>query len=64
MRVFKDTYYVEYLQTAASESVRYWVYILLSEVHLEDGEEYGRYLRITTECFYKLFVLVKDNTTK
>ena len=29
-----------YLRTAASESVRYLVYILLSECHLEEGKEY------------------------
>ena len=40
------------------------MYILLPGVHLEEKEEYENYLRITPECFDKLFVLVKDNITK
>ena len=63
-KAFKNTYFVEYLQTAASDSVRFKVYILLSKVHLEEEEEYKNYLRITPECFDKLFVLVKDDITK
>ena len=61
--VFKDTYFVEYLQTAASESVRYKVYFLLYEVHLAEEGQYKNYLRITPEFFNKLFGLVKDNNT-
>ena len=34
--VLKNNYFVEYLRTAASESVWYLVYTLLSEVHLEE----------------------------
>ena len=44
--------------------VRYQVYIFLSEVHLEEKEEYKNYLGITPKYFNKLFVLVKDNITK
>ena len=40
------------------------VYTLLSDVHLEEKEEYKNYFRITPECFNKLFVLVKDITKK
>ena len=35
-KVLKNTY----LKTAASESVRHQVYILLSECHLEEEKEY------------------------
>ena len=49
---------------AASELVKYLVYIFLSEVCLDEKEEYKNYLRITSECFGKLFVLVKDYITK
>ena len=62
--VFKNTYFVGYLRTIASESVRYYVYIFLSEVCLEEEEEYRNYLRITPECFDALFTLVKDDITK
>ena len=62
--VFKNTYIVEYLQPAASESGRYEVYILLSEVHLEEEEEYGNYLGITPKCFDLPFVYVKIDITK
>ena len=62
--VFKNTYFVEYLQMAGSELVRYYVHIFLFEVHLEEEEEYKNYLRITPVCFDKLFVLVKDNIAK
>ena len=61
---FKNTYFVGYLRTIASESVRYYVYIFLSEVCLEEEEEYRNYLRITPECFDALFALVKDDITK
>ena len=60
--VFKNTYFVEYLRTAASESGRYKVYIFLSEVRLKEEGEYENYLRITRECFDKLFGLL--NITK
>ena len=40
------------------------MYILLSEVRLEEKEEYKIYLSITYECFDDLFVLKKDNVTK
>ena len=49
---------------AASELVRYYVYIFLSEVCLKEKEEYRIYLRITPECFDELLVLVKGNITK
>ena len=62
--IFKSTYFVERLRTTASESVRYQVYILLSEVRLEEEEEYKHYLRMTPECFEELLVLVKDDITK
>ena len=62
--VFKNTYFVEYLRTAASESVRYKVYILLSEACLAEEGEYKNYLRIIPECFNQLFVILKDNITK
>ena len=64
LRSFKKQLFLEYLRTAASESVWYLVYTLLSDVHLEEKEEYKNYLRITPECFNKLFVLVKDITKK
>ena len=63
-KVFKNTYFVEYLQTAASKPVIYQVYILFSEVRSKEEEEYKNYLRITSECFDELFVFVKDDTTK
>ena len=58
--VFDTTYFVEYLQTAASELVSYQAHILLSEVRLEEEEYirvYKNYLRMTPEFFDKLFVL-------
>ena len=58
--VFKHTYFVEYLLTVASEEFRYQVYILLSEVHLEEEEEYKNILRVTPECFVEIFVFAKD----
>ena len=58
--VFKYTYFVEYLLTVASEEFRYQVYILLSEVHLEEEEEYKNILRVTPECFVEIFVFAKD----
>ena len=64
LRSFKKQLFLEYLRTAASESVWYLVFTLLSDVHLEEKEEYKNYLRITPECFNKLFVLVKDITKK
>ena len=36
--VFKNFYFVEHLQTAASELVRYKVYIFFSEVCSEEEE--------------------------
>ena len=39
------------------------MYIPLSEVLLEEEEEYKNYLRITPECFDELFVLAKDDIT-
>ena len=63
-KVFMNTHFVESLRTAASESVRYQVYILLAEVCLVEEEGYKNYLRITPECFDKLFVLMKGDVTK
>ena len=40
------------------------MYILLSEVHLEEEEEYKNYLRITSECFDELFIIGRDNNIK
>ena len=40
------------------------MYIILSDVCLEEEEEFQNYLRITPECFDKLFVLVRDITKK
>ena len=40
------------------------MYILLSEVHLEEEEEYKNYLRITSECFDELFLIGRDNNIK
>ena len=40
------------------------MYILLSEVRLEEEEVRKNYLRITFECFDELFVIVKDDITK
>ena len=40
------------------------MYIFLSEVCLDEEEEYENYLRITPECFDELLVLVKDSVTK
>ena len=62
--VFKNTYFAEYVRTVASESKRYYVYIFLFEVRLEEWEEYKNYLRITSEYFDELFVLAKDDIVK
>ena len=40
------------------------MYIFLSEVCLEEEEEYENYLRINPECVDDLFVLVKDDIIK
>ena len=56
--VLKNTY----LRTAAFESVRYQVYILLSKCYLEEGKKYS--IDVTPECFDKSFVLVNENITK
>ena len=59
--VFDTTYFVEYLQAAASELVSHQAHILLSEVRLEEEEYirvYKNYLRMTPEFFDKLFVLL------
>ena len=40
------------------------MYIFISEVHLEEKDEYKNYLMMTHECFDEFFVLVKDNITK
>ena len=50
----------------ASESVRYWVHTFLVEVRLEEEEEEEcqNYLKITPECFDKLFILMNDDITK
>ena len=40
------------------------MYIFLSEDRLEEEEEYQNYLRITPECFDKLFALVNGDVTK
>ena len=61
--VFKNIYFIEYLGTTASELGRYYVHIFLFEVRLEE-EEHKNYLRITPECFDKLFVLAKNVITK
>ena len=37
---FNNTYFIEYLRTAASELVRHKAHILLSEARLEEEEEY------------------------
>ena len=37
---------------------------MLSEVHLEEEEEYKNYLRITSECFDELFIIGRDNNIK
>ena len=37
---------------------------LLSELHLEEEEDYKNYLRITPECLEELFELIKDVITK
>ena len=62
--VFRNAYFVACLRRAASEPVRCYVYILLSEVRLEEEKEYKNYLRITPEYFDELFVLMKDGMTK
>ena len=36
----------------------------LSELHLEEEEDYKNYLRITPECLEELFELIKDVITK
>ena len=61
--VFKNIIFIEYLETAASEFGRYYVYIFLFEVRLEEEED-KNYLRMTFECFDELFVLAKDYITK
>ena len=40
------------------------IYILLSEVRLEEEEEYKSYLRIIPEYFDELFEILKDGITK
>ena len=50
--VFKNTYFVEYMRKAVSESAGYNVHILQSEVRLEEEGEYKHYLRIHL-FFYK-----------
>ena len=40
------------------------MYIFLSEVHLVEEEEYANYLRMTPECFDKLFVLGMSGIAK
>ena len=52
-KVFKNTYFVEYLRTVASESAsEYYVYIFLSEFRSEEEEEeYENYLRITSYLY-------------
>ena len=62
--VFRNTYFVEYLQTVASESVTYQVYIFLSEARLEEEGEYENHLSINPECVDELFVLLKDDIIK
>ena len=57
-KVLKNTY----LRTAAAESVKYQVYILLSEWCFEEEKEYK--IEDNPECFDKLLVLVNDNITK
>ena len=37
---------------------------LLSELHLEEEEDYKNYLRITPKCLEELFELIKDVITK
>ena len=37
---FNNTYFIEYLRTAASELVRHKAHILLSEARLEEEEEH------------------------
>ena len=54
--VLKNTY----LRTAAPESGRYQVYILLSECRLEEKKD-NKSEDKRTECFGELFVLVNDN---
>ena len=65
-KAFQNTCIIEYLPTGASESVRYWVHTFLVEVRLEEEEEEEckNYLKITPECFDKLFILMKDDITK
>ena len=62
--IFKNNYFVEYPQTVASESVRYWVYFALSEVRLEEDQDCKNYLRITPEYLDELFVRIKDDIAK
>ena len=66
-KVFKNTYFAEYMRTVASESKRYQVYMFLSEVRLEEENQYKEcknYLRITSEYFDELFVYAKDHIMK
>ena len=65
--VFKSTYFTDCLRTvssAASELVRYYMYICLSDLCLEEEKEYENYLRINHKCFDKLFVHLKDDIAK
>ena len=40
------------------------MYIFLSELHVEEEQEYKNYLRITPECFDGLFVLMRGSIIK
>ena len=64
VKFLRTPIFVKYLQTVASELVRYFVYIFLSQVYLQEKQEYENYLRITPECFDEFFVLFKDDITQ
>ena len=56
-KVFSNTHFAEYLQTGASELVRYWAHTVLSGVRLEEEEEYvkiisGLPLNVSTSYLY------------
>ena len=56
-KVFSYTHFAEYLQTGASELVRYWTHTVLSVVRLEEEEEYikiisGLPLNVSTSDLY------------
>ena len=64
--VFKNIYFVEYLRTAATElGIRCkYSYLALWSPFRGVERVYKIYLKMISECFDELYVLVKNNITK